>query len=79
MPVKAFLAVNTKSGKAKIVQEDLRAIDEVRLACTVSAGPYDVVVMVEVPSLDEYRTFSIDKVSAVPNITDYSSFIIMDQ
>lgn len=78
MPVKVFLAVNAKPGKAKEVQKNLRAIDEVRLACSVSAGPYDVVVMVEVTSLDDYRSFSIDKVSAVPNIVDYTSFIIMD-
>jgi DNA-binding Lrp family transcriptional regulator len=79
MPVKVFLAVKVKSGKAKEVQKNLRAIDEVTLACSVSDGLYDVVAMVEVPNLDEYRTFSIDKVSAVPNISDYTSFIIMDQ
>ncbi|KXH75658.1 MAG: hypothetical protein AM326_08805 [Candidatus Thorarchaeota archaeon SMTZ-45] len=79
MPIKVFLAVVTKSGKEKEVQKNLRAIDEVTLACTVSDGMFDVVAMIEVPTLDEYRTFSIDKVSAVPNIVDYTSFIIMDQ
>jgi DNA-binding Lrp family transcriptional regulator len=79
MPIKVFLAVVTKPGKAKEVQKNLRAIDEVTLACSVSDGLYHVVAMIEVPTLDEYRTFSIDKVSAVPNILDYTSFIIMDQ
>ncbi|MFW9965268.1 MAG: Lrp/AsnC ligand binding domain-containing protein [Candidatus Sifarchaeia archaeon] len=78
MSIKVFLAVVTKSGKEKEVQKNLRAIDEVKLACSVSDGLYDVVAMIEVLTLDEYRTFSIDKVSAVPNIIDYTSFIIMD-
>ena len=79
MPIRVFLAVVTKQGKAKEVQRNLRAIDDVVLACSVSDGEYNVVAMVEVPSLDDYRSFSIDKVSAVPNIVDYTSFIIMDQ
>lgn len=79
MPVKVFLAVNVKSGKAKEVQKNLRAIDEVLLACTVSDGVFDVVAMVEVTDLDDYRTFAIDKVSSVHNVVDYSSFIIMDE
>ena len=79
MPVKVFLAVTVKSGKAKEVQKNLRAIDEVILSCSVSDGQYDVVAIVEVTSLDDYRSFSIDKVSSVPNIADYTSFIIMDE
>ena len=79
MPVKVFLAVITKHGKAKEVQKNLKAIDEVVLACSVSDGHYDIVAMVEVRTLDDYRSFSIDKVSSVPNIIDYTSFIIMDQ
>ncbi len=79
MPIKVFLAVVTKPGKEKDVQKNLRAIDEVTLACSVSDGLYNVVAMIEVKTLDDYRTFSIDKVSSVPNIIDYTSFIIMDQ
>jgi DNA-binding Lrp family transcriptional regulator len=79
MPFKVFLAVVVKPGKAKEVQKNLRAIDEVVLACSVSDGTYDIVAMVEVSSLDDYRSFSIDKVSNVSNIVDYTSFIIMDE
>ena len=79
MPVKVFLALIAKPNKAKDVQKNLRAIDEVVLACSVSDGQYDVVAMVEVSTLDDYRSFSIDKVSSVPNVIDYTSFIIMDE
>lgn len=79
MPFKIFLAVVAKSGKAKEVQKNLRALDEAVLVCSVSDGEYDIVAMVEVSSLESYRSFSIDKVSSVPNIVDYTSFIIMDE
>ncbi len=79
MPIKVFLAVVTKPGKEKEVQKNLRTIDEVTLACSVSDGLYNVVAMIEVKTLDDYRTFSIDRVSTVPNIIDYTSFIIMEQ
>ncbi len=78
MPIKVFLAVTTKPGKAKEVQKNLRELDEVMLACSVSDGQFDVVAMVEVTSLDDYRFFSIDIVSSVSNIIDYTSFIIME-
>jgi len=78
MLIKVFLAVTAKPGKAKEVQKKLRELEDVVLACSVSDGLFDVVAMVEVTSLDDYRTFSIDTVSSVPNIIDYTSFIIMD-
>ncbi len=79
MAIKIFLGINVKSGKAKEVQKNIRAIDEVVLVCSVSDGLFDVVAMVEVTTLADYRTFSIDKVAVVPNIDDYTSFIIMDE
>jgi DNA-binding Lrp family transcriptional regulator len=79
MPVKIFLAVNAKSGKEKQVQAALKKFEEVTLSCCVSDGPYDVVALVEVLSLEEYKTFSIDRVSSIPHIIDYTSFISMDQ
>ncbi len=79
MPVKIFLAVSTSYGKVNEVQKKLKEIDEVVLSCSVSNGQYDVVAMVEVRSLDDYRSISIDKVSSIQNIIDYTSFIIMEE
>ncbi|MFW9811591.1 MAG: Lrp/AsnC family transcriptional regulator [Candidatus Thorarchaeota archaeon] len=79
MSVTIFLAVNVQSGKEQKVQAALKKFNEVTLACAVSAGPYDVVALVEIPSLEEYKAFSIDRVSTIPHITDYTSFIVMDQ
>ncbi|MFW9834089.1 MAG: Lrp/AsnC ligand binding domain-containing protein [Candidatus Thorarchaeota archaeon] len=79
MPVKVFLAATVKPGKEKEVQKNLKAIEEVVLACSVSDGIYNVVAMVEVSTLEDYRTFSIDVVSTVRHILDYTSFIIIEQ
>ncbi|MHA2025066.1 MAG: Lrp/AsnC family transcriptional regulator [Candidatus Thorarchaeota archaeon] len=79
MPVKIFLAVNVKSGKGKEVQGNIKKFEEVTLVCSVSAGTYDIVAFVEVPTLEEYKAFSIDKVSSLQDITDYTSFITIDQ
>lgn len=79
MPVKIYLAVNVKSGKTKQVQGNIKKFEEVTLACCVSGGPYDIVALVEVPTLEEYKSFSIDKVSSLPHVTDYTSFITVDQ
>lgn len=79
MPVKIFLAVTVKEGRAKQVQSNLRTFEEVTLACSVSDGPFDVVALIEVPTLEEYKLFSVDKVSTLQDITDYTSFITIDQ
>ncbi|MFW9793798.1 MAG: Lrp/AsnC ligand binding domain-containing protein [Candidatus Thorarchaeota archaeon] len=78
MPVRIFLAVNVKTGKAKKVQSMLRDCEEVVLACTVSNGPYEVVAIVDIESLDNYKSFSIDKVGSLPDVDDYTSFITID-
>ncbi|MFW9810197.1 MAG: Lrp/AsnC ligand binding domain-containing protein, partial [Candidatus Thorarchaeota archaeon] len=79
MPVRIFLAINVKEGRAKQVQSNLKKFDWVTLACSVSNGPYDVVAFVEVPSLEEYKEFSVDKVSTLQYVTDYTSFITIEQ
>ncbi|MGY5864514.1 MAG: Lrp/AsnC ligand binding domain-containing protein [Candidatus Thorarchaeota archaeon] len=79
MPVKIFIAINVKSGRMNQVQRSIREFEEVTLACSVSDGPYDVVALVEIPTLEDYKSFSIDKVSSLDDITDYTSFITIDQ
>ncbi|MFX1482647.1 MAG: Lrp/AsnC family transcriptional regulator [Promethearchaeota archaeon] len=79
MPVKIFLAVKAKEGRADQVQHSLKKLEEVIMVCTVSDGPYDVVALVEVPTLEEYKSFSIDKVGSVHHVIDYTSFIAIEQ
>ncbi len=78
MPVRIFLAVNAKEGRAKKIQDSLRNFEEVVLVCTVANGPYDVVAIVDVKSLEDYKSFSIDKVGSLSDVYDYTSFITID-
>ncbi|MDH4213056.1 MAG: Lrp/AsnC ligand binding domain-containing protein [Candidatus Thorarchaeota archaeon] len=79
MPIKIFLAINTKKGHAEDIQSKLSKYNEVTLVCTVKNGIFDVVAIVDVESLENYRHFSIDKVGKMPNIEDYTSFIILGE
>jgi len=79
MPIKVFLAINTKKGHAEDIQSRLTKYNEVSLVCTVKNGIFDVVAIVDVESLENYRNFSIDTVGKFPNIEDYTSFIILGE
>jgi len=79
MPIKVFLAINTKKGHAEDIQSRLTKYNEVTLVCTVKNGIFDVVAIVDVESLENYRNFSIDTVGKFPNIEDYTSFIILGE
>jgi len=79
MPIKVFLAINTKKGYAEDIQSKLTKFNEVTLVCTVKNGIFDVVAIVDVGSLELYRIFSIDKVGKMPHIEDYTSFIILGE
>jgi len=74
MVVKVFLVLNTEPGRLDEIHATLKEFDEVVFSCPVENGPYDIVAMVEVESLDGYRVL-IERVAAIPNTVDFSSFI----
>ncbi|MBN2230551.1 MAG: Lrp/AsnC ligand binding domain-containing protein [Candidatus Thorarchaeota archaeon] len=78
MTIKVFLTINVVSGRARDIRDKIKSFQEVRLVCTIDHGTFDVVAFVEIESLEDYRTFSIDKVGKLPYIEDYTSFITLD-
>lgn len=74
MVVKVFLVVNAESERLNKIHSTLKAFDEVVFSCLVENGPYDIVALVEVESLDGYRSL-IEKVASIPHTEDFSSFI----
>jgi len=74
MVVKVFLVVTAEAERLDKIHVTLNAFDEVVFSCLVENGPYDIVAMVEVDSLDGYRSL-IEKVAAIPHTEDFSSFI----
>jgi DNA-binding Lrp family transcriptional regulator len=77
MSIKVFLAITCKRDRVREVQKELRRYEEVSTICIVENGVFDVVAFVDVESLEKYRTFSIDKVSRLSHIDDYTSFITL--
>ncbi|MCK5390304.1 MAG: hypothetical protein KAJ36_07425 [Candidatus Thorarchaeota archaeon] len=78
MVVKVFLTVISEPGRINEVFTSLISFDEVDYVCIVDSGPYDIVALVEVDTLDGYRVL-IEKVAALPNTEDFESFITVDQ
>ena len=74
MVVKVFLVVNAKTERLEKIHQTLQNFDEVVFSCIVESGPYDIVAMVEVDTLEGYRPL-IERVASIPNTDDFSSFI----
>lgn len=78
MVVKVFLTIISEPGRINEIYASLRTFEEVRFVCIVDSGPHDIVSLVEVDTLDGYRVL-IEKVAALPNTEDFSSFITVDK
>lgn len=68
MAVQAYILVQTEVGKAADVARAIAEISGVVLAEDVT-GPYDVIVRVEGPSVDELGTLVVSSIQSVPGIT----------
>ena len=77
MVVKVFLTIISEPGRINEIYTTLKSFDEVDLACIVDSGPYDIVALVEVDTLDGYRAL-IEKVASLPYTEDFESFITLE-
>lgn len=68
MSVQAYILVQTEVGKAKDVARAIADIEGVTSSVDVT-GPYDVIVQVEGPSVDQLGTLVVSSIQAVPGIT----------
>ena len=68
MAVTAYVLIQTEVGRAAHVAEATRGIGGVVSADNV-AGPYDVIVKTEAPSLDDLAQIVISEIQAVQGIT----------
>ena len=68
MSVTAYVLIQTEVGQAEKVATAARAIDGVVAADNV-AGPYDVIVKTEAPTLDELGQLVVSAIQKVEGIT----------
>ncbi len=68
MTAQAFILIQTDNGKAGEVASAIRGMQGITLAEDVT-GPYDVIVRVEAPDVDELGKLVVANVQSIPGIT----------
>lgn len=66
--VEAFVLIQTEVGRAEVIAKQLAGLSGV-LSAEYVTGPYDVVVRVSAPSLDELKSGVVRAVAQVTGIT----------
>lgn len=75
--IRAFVLVQTEVGKPADVLAEVTRIPGVLSANHVT-GPYEVVVQVEAPTLDDLGRLIIARVQAVPHITRTTTLTVIN-
>ncbi|MCJ7439813.1 MAG: Lrp/AsnC ligand binding domain-containing protein [Acidimicrobiia bacterium] len=68
MAISAYVLIQTEVGKAALVTGSVRAIKGVIAADDVT-GPYDVIVRIEAPTLDDLGKLVVSQIQSVEGIT----------
>ena len=68
MAVSAYILIQTEVGKAERVASQVRALQGVVAADDVT-GPYDVIVRVEAPTMDELGKMVVSQVQMIEGLT----------
>ncbi len=76
MSVSAYILIQTEVGKAAAVADEVRRIDGVIAADDVT-GPYDVVVRVEAPTMDDLGKLVVGRVQMLDGITKTTTMPIV--
>ena len=76
MSVSAYILIQTEVGKAAAVADEVRRIDSVIAADDVT-GPYDVVVRVEAPTMDDLGKLVVGRVQMLDGITKTTTMPIV--
>lgn len=67
MPTRAFILIETEVGRAKQVAEALRNVPEV-LAADVITGTFDVIAIIEAPSMSAMAEVVTGQVQAIRGV-----------
>jgi DNA-binding Lrp family transcriptional regulator len=68
MTIRAFVLVETESGKSKAVTAAIRQLEGVKTADTVT-GPYDVIAVIEGETPSDVGDLVNDKLQSVEGVT----------
>jgi DNA-binding Lrp family transcriptional regulator len=77
MPVLAFIFLECTVGKAKDVARKIAKIHGVQLAHAVT-GAYDVVALLEAPTVSALGTAVVSKIQAIPGVLRSSTNVVVE-
>jgi DNA-binding Lrp family transcriptional regulator len=77
MTIRVLFTGRVKPGKADLVRQELSDLEQIREVYTVRDGTFEILAIVQVPSLLEYKEF-IEHVSKMKHLVDFESFIAVD-
>ncbi len=77
MAVQAFIFLECTAGKAREVARKIAKIRGVKLAHAVT-GAYDVVALIEVPSVTALGTAVVSKIQAIPGVLRSSTNVVVE-
>lgn len=77
MAVQAYILIQTEVGKAASVATEVRQIPGVLAADDVT-GPYDVVVQVEAPTIDDLGRLVVSRVQMLSGITKTTTMPVVN-
>ena len=67
-PIKAYLLIETQTGKSNAVLEALKKLDQTVQADRVT-GPYDIICVIETGSLDNIGNIIRDNIHTMDGVT----------
>jgi Lrp/AsnC family transcriptional regulator, leucine-responsive regulatory protein len=76
----AFVAVNIErhsDADAEIFRKSVTAMPEV-IACYITSGTHDFLLHVVMPSLEEYRDFTLERLIKIPGVKGILSSFVID-
>ena len=77
MPVLAFIFLECTVGKAKDVARKIAKIHGVQLAHAVT-GAYDVVALIQAPTVRALGTAVVSKIQAIPGVLRSSTNVVVE-
>ena len=73
--VTAYVLMKLKIGTTDSVLEQLRLVEEATVVA-VTTGAYDIIVRLEVPSLEALYDITIHKIHTIPGIEETSTAVV---
>ena len=70
MTAKAYVLVRTVASTTDTIAEKLESIDGVQSPVELVTGPYDLIAIIETPTVDEVLSIVLDRIRPIEGVKD---------